>query len=132
MAIKAHTLLHHDLRHADDGIIHADIPNDYATVSELTADLLAETSDLKISERVLETVEAVKKLQPAKGREIGGYLGLDTSVALRRLQRAVEAGLVINLQARRHRPGQYRAADITLANLDLLPTPQKLERAWRE
>jgi hypothetical protein len=137
-AIKAHALLHCNWRDRTGNVVHADIKHDYAVVRGLMADLLAEHCGAAISDAMRETVEAAQRLQAASENEgvtaeaVAQYLGLDASTAWRRLQKAEAAGLIMNLQARRHRPGLYRAADTaSVASLEVLPTPQRLERAWR-
>ncbi len=77
-AIQAHALLHRFHRERDDkGRIIATIDavddgeagaakvkGDYEAVRELFADIIAEAAEVKVSENVAATVEAVKALQP--------------------------------------------------------------------
>jgi hypothetical protein len=136
-AIKSHALLHHELRYKDGrGRIDADIL-DYAIVRDLMADLLAESAGVKVSAAMRETVDAVKQLQPlgsnrgVTAQDVAGFLGLDKSSAHRRLQSAIHAGLVVNLETRPSYPGQYRASEITGGAMDVLPIAEQLDAAWR-
>ncbi|HET7446555.1 MAG TPA: hypothetical protein VFJ49_01295, partial [Methyloceanibacter sp.] len=63
--------------------------------------------------------------------ELGEYLGLHKSSALRRLEKAEEAGLVINEADRRYKPGRYRTTGMTMSTADLLPTPEMVATLWR-
>jgi hypothetical protein len=62
---------------------------------------------------------------------VADYLALDKSSAHRRLQNAVLAGLVINLETRSNCPGKYRTSQITGTALDVLPSWERLDAAWR-
>jgi hypothetical protein len=82
MAVKAHALLHREHRHVDEtGEIIATIHEDYAVVCELMSDVMAEGSETKIKETVLETVAAVRKAQTkadgggVNAQEVGKYCG---------------------------------------------------------
>jgi hypothetical protein len=136
-AIKSHALLHHELRYKDGhGRIDANIL-DYAIVRELMADLLAESAGVKVGAAMRETIDAVKQLQPlasnrgVTAQAVADHLRLDKSSAYRRLQSALHAGLVVNLETRSNYPGQYRTSEITGTALDVLPSWERLDAAWR-
>ena len=146
-AVKAHALLHREHRRRDDkGRVVATVMDDYRVVCELMATLLAETSEVKLSKAIKKTVEKVEKHQPEPNTDRGERLGLpergvsvktiaqalnlDVSSAWRRLRQAEDAGFVINLQTRPHRPGEYRTTDQKVEkSLRLLPEPDELLRS---
>jgi winged helix-turn-helix DNA-binding protein len=105
VAIRTHALLHRTRRDSGGGSIIATIEDDYGAVRELMADLLATASELKLRQAVAETVRAVEMVakradqddEGAKVREIADQLGLDRTVAHRRLKAAEEAGFIVNL-----------------------------------
>jgi hypothetical protein len=129
MAIKTHALLHREWR--DGPPVHANIHNDYAHVAELMTAPLASVGT-SISKSMRDTLMAVQSLQPTTAQDVGRALGLNKSSALRRLQSAEEAGLVVNLEPRRFSPGLYRIADAAKQGLDVLPSPQELEAEFRD
>jgi hypothetical protein len=136
-AIKAHALLHRKHRDRDShGQIVADIGSDYAAIRDLMHDLLAETSDAKIPDTVLETIDAVKALTASVDADDGtttkavaGQLKLDKSAAYRRLRTAEDSGFVINLETRKGRPGRYRVTGDTVEEVQMLPTVDVLKTA---
>jgi predicted transcriptional regulator len=138
-AIKAHALLHRDHREKDDaGCIVADIHNDYAIVRELTNDLLAETSEVKIRDKDLQTIDAVTTAVGSDVQEDGATvkavakeLKLDRSATHRRLWAAVDAGFIVNLETRKGRPGRYQLTGESVDVEDMLPSPEMLEKHMR-
>ena len=139
-AIKAHALLHRDHRGRDDrGAIVADIDHDYAVVRELMHDLLAETSEVKVKETVLETINAVSKLTKDMDRNdgttakaVGKELKLDKSAAYRRLAAAEDGGFVINLEERKGRPGKYRTTGEQIEAIEMMPTVEALKTLFHD
>ena len=139
-AIQAHALLHRFHRERDDkGRIIATIDavddgeagapkvqGDYEAVRDLFADIIAEAAEIKVSETVAATVEAVKALQPDPPKKdlsgnilvtegattpaVAEALKIDRSAARRRLQAAEDRGLIVNLEKRprAYRPSYYR------------------------
>jgi hypothetical protein len=164
LAIKAYALLHraHRERNAD-GIIWATIA-DYASVRKLMSDLMATAAQIKVRKQIIETVAAVQDLVPdlfrpsddrnSKGAEVhdvAAALKLDRSAAWRRLKAAEAAGLLVNLEDRRGKPGRYRATSVAEATAgeaaankadgllrlaaddsELLPTAKALRTAYAE
>ena len=139
-AIKAHALLHRFHREKDakgrivatidaidDGEAGAaKVKGDYEAVRDLFADIIAEAAEVKVSETVAATVEAVKAMQPADPKKdlsgnilvtegaavltVAQHLQIDRSVAQRRLRSAESKGLIVNLekQPRPYRPSYWR------------------------
>jgi Toprim domain/Winged helix-turn-helix DNA-binding len=141
VAIRAHALLHRTHRERGGGSIIATIEDDYAAVRELMADLLATASELKVRQAVAETVRAVEMAakradqddEGAKVREIADELGLDRTVAHRRLKAAEEAGFIVNLNPVKG-PGhaaRYRGTgEQPISDGDLLPTAALLRQEY--
>jgi phage/plasmid primase-like uncharacterized protein len=134
-AIKAHALLHRVHRARDDrGCIVADIAHDYTVVRDLMHDLLAETSEVKIKDSIVETINAVSELTKdlasddgASAKSVSRLLKLDKSTASRRLRSAEDGGFVTNLETRKGRPGRYRTTDESIDVEQMLPTPEALK-----
>jgi hypothetical protein len=126
-AIKAHALLHRDYREVEDGVIEATL-TDYSIVRDLMVEVMADNIDMMVSATMRQTVEAVKKLQPTDALQVGTYLGIHKASALRRLEKAIEAGFVINLERRRYAPGLYRTSGLAMPTTDLLPTAEVLAK----
>jgi len=137
--IRAHALLHQHTREIDDGgRVVATIEEDYATVRELVADLVAEGVDASVPETVKETVHAVEQLTAGGGddeddgpltasvRQVADELKLDRSAAQRRLYDAANKGYLKNLEDRRGRPGRYLLGDPLPADVVILPTVEEL------
>jgi putative DNA primase/helicase len=133
-AIKAHALLHRSHRERDQqGQILADIEHDYAVVRDLMHDLLAETSEVKVKDSTMQTVNAVthatKDLEADDGataQAVGKLLKLDRSAAWRRLRTAEDEGLIVNLETRRGKPGRYRATGETREMVEMMPMAEVL------
>ena len=136
-AIKAHALLHREHRERDEyGAIVADIDHDYAVVRDLMHDLLAEASEVKIKDTIIEAIEVVSKLTtnlaPDDGttaKAVGQLLKLDKSTASRRLRNAEDGGFIINLETRKGRPGRYRTTNESIDVEQMLPTPEALKNS---
>ena len=140
LAIKAHALLHREHRRRDDdGNIIATIDDDYAVVRELMADLLATTAEVKLRETMIETIAAVQELQPvgqlkegATVQKVLRHLKLDRSSAYRRLQAAVDAEFLVNVQERKGQPGLYRVSEhVQPEEIQMLPDTKGLDEAVR-
>ena len=103
--VKAHTILHAHLREKDEhGRVIATV-EDYAVVYDLVSDLVCYGTGHKVSEKVRETVEAVKHLvaKSPSGvtyRVIGIKLGIDESAARRRVQTAISKGYLQNQETK--------------------------------
>jgi hypothetical protein len=141
--IQAHALLHRELRERDDqGRILA-TPDDYVTVRELTADLFAEGVDASVKPQTRETVAAVKTILKAPNKEdasladIERTLKLDRSATSRRVADARSAGYLVNNETRRGRPARIILGDPLPAEVEILPSPDRLSdyctvAAWQE
>jgi hypothetical protein len=129
-AIKAHALLHRQHREVDDrGQIVADVERDYAAAYGLLNDILSASTGTKVSIAVLDTIEAVRAHDGgATAQQVGELLDLDKSAARRRLLKAVELGLVVNMEAKRGQPGKYCVADRECELKDVLPEPAELQK----
>ena len=143
-AIKAHALLHREARErTEQGEIWATIDDDYAAVRGLMAGIIAEAAETKVSSAVLKTVAAVKRVQDkdagdqdddsgAAVLEIAAELKVDRSTARRRLYKAEELGLIVNLETRPRRPGRYKVADAARSDAEMLPSAEALRAAYDE
>ena len=102
-------------------------------VRELVADLVADATERTVSPSVRETVETIAEID--MDLEVGvtisavaAKLGLDKSAAHRRVRQALDRGYLRNLQERRFRPAQLVIGDPLPEHLDVLPSPDQLER----
>jgi hypothetical protein len=97
-------------------------------------DLLAETSEVKIKETVIETINAVSELTKGMdatdgttAKAVGKKLKLDKSAAYRRLAAAEDGGFVVNLEDKRGRPGKYRTTGEQVEAIEMMPTVEALK-----
>jgi hypothetical protein len=144
-AVKAHALLHREHRNRnEDGEIIATL-TDYTAVRKVLADLLAASVELRVRQRDEETVKAVQQIfaapwagdndRDAKGAtvsEVAEKLKLDRTATWRRLQSAEHAGLIVNVEDRKGKPGRYRLTAERPTNVEtssLLPTTAELKSA---
>jgi hypothetical protein len=134
-AIKAHALLHRDSRKPNQrGEIVATIAEDYAIVRAVLGNVFAEAAEVRVNKQITETVKAVEKLtaksrdpeEGARTRDIVKALKLDRSVVTRRLNKAADAGLIINVETKPGRPGRWRATGEESSKESLLPTPEEV------
>jgi hypothetical protein len=127
--IRAHALLHRELRDRDDqGSILA-TPDDYATVRELIADLFAEGVDATLKPEMRQTVAAVRALGKDAGSsviEIGKALKLDKGATSRRVGDAVARGYLANSETRKGRPARITLGDPLPSEMEILPHPDRL------
>jgi hypothetical protein len=145
IACKAHALLHRRHRPCTKGgVVKATISDDYATVRPLLASIVAEGAEVKVRKAVLETSNVVADLQelPRPGQlidddnrsgvevhAIAQRLGLERTAAWRRVKDAEAAGLLVNLEKARGRPGRYRTTGHQVETVEMLPTPEELYAA---
>ena len=59
----------------------------------------------------------------------GNFLGIDKSSASRRVRQAIKAGYLINEEGTRGKPMRLRIGDPMPEEVQVLPTPEQLERA---
>jgi hypothetical protein len=126
--IRAHALLHREGRGRDgQGRILA-THYDYAAVRELVADLFAEGVDATVKPETRETVAAVKALakDEVTVTEIARALRLDKGAASRRVAVAILRGYLTNNETRRGRPARIAEGDPMPAEIEILPTPDRL------
>ena len=101
--IEVHALLHHANRKKEDGAIVASL-EDYATVRELVADLIAEGVEATVKPEIRETVQAVEEIleeeESAMAKDLARVLRLDKGSASRRARGAIERGYLVNLEDR--------------------------------
>ena len=101
---------------------------DYNTIRELVADILAENIGASVSPFVRETVAAVKVLEckhplgvPAIA--VGKHLRLDKGATSRRLRVALEAGYIENQESRKYHPMLLKIGEPLPAEREILPHP---------
>ncbi len=130
--IRAHALLHRATRERDaKGRIVASL-EDYAVVRELVSDLIADGVEATVRDTVRETVNAVARVlaggaDEVTTTEVSRELGLDKGSGYRRVQTAISAGYLRNLETRRGRPARLVLGDPLPEDRALLPSPESLE-----
>jgi hypothetical protein len=131
MLIRAHALLHQSSRRKDaENRLIAEI-GDYAAVHQLVADLVAEGAEVSIKPELRETVIAAAELlasgkDEVRQSDIKKALKLDKSAVSRRVAAALEAGFLRNLEDRKGRPARLVLGDPLPAEIELLPSPERL------
>jgi hypothetical protein len=131
MLIRAHALLHQASRRKDEqGRVIAEI-EDYRTVRELVADLVAVGVEATVKPEVREVVLAVGSLlekghEEVRQSELKSTLQLDKSTISRRVADAVDAGFLKNLEDRKGRPARLVMGEPLPDNCEVLPTPEQL------
>jgi hypothetical protein len=129
--IHAHAILHQATRERDgEGRIVATL-EDYAVVSTLVLDVIAEGIDATVAPIVRETVAAVQTLladghQEASLRQVAHALGLDKSAAARRIAAAVQLGYLRNLEDRKGRPARLTLGEPLPESVSILPSCEVL------
>jgi hypothetical protein len=132
--IEAHALLHRATRERDGyGRIVATL-DDYAAVHALVADLLAQEVGVAVPAGVRQAVQAVAELARDPAGVAGGVtvklvaekLGVDLSVASRRVRAALQRGYLVNLQDRPHQPAHLRIGSPMPGDGEVLPSPEAL------
>ena len=125
--IRAHAILHQAARDRDrEGRIVATL-EDYASVRELVADLVAEGVEATVAPAVRETVEVVRSLAKEAGataKAVGEQVGIDKNSAWRRCRKAESQGYLINLEDKKGKPGRYVLGDPMPEDVDILPLPE--------
>jgi hypothetical protein len=126
--IKAHALLHRELRARDErGRIVANI-TDYAAVRELISDLFSEGIDAAVPETLRETVEAVQRLakDEVSVAELAQTLDLDKSSVSRRVRVATSKGYLVNRETAKGKRARIAPGDPMPDDTEILPHPDKL------
>ena len=104
-------------------------------------EILAEAVEVKVRPAIVETVEAVAQAQPEPGRGDGGTQGatvravaaelrLDQQAVRRRLSKAMDLGLIANLETRPRQLARYVVVDRAAKAIEMLPTPEDLAAAY--
>jgi hypothetical protein len=129
--IRAHALLHCASRDRDEGGRIVATLEDYGTVRELVADLMAQGVESSVPQTVRETVEAVRDL--AEDDDAGVTVALvakaiqlDKSSAWRRVRSAIDRGYLQNLEDRRGRPARLVVGEPMPEEQPILPTVDAL------
>lgn len=126
--IRAHAILHQATRkRAHDGSIIATF-TDYAAVRALVADLIAEGVGSSVSTTVRDTVQVVTDLSPDEVSvgQVAKQLNIDKSAASRRVQSAIKAGYLQNLETKKGRPARLVLGDPLPNEQTILPTLDRL------
>jgi hypothetical protein len=118
--IRAHAILNQASRERDAG------------GRELVADLVSEGIEATVPATVRETVEMVNRLHDETNEEVtiaalAAEIKLDKSAAWRRVRSAMDRGYVKNLEDRKGRPARLVAADALPDDIEILPTPERLQ-----
>jgi hypothetical protein len=142
-AIKAHALIHREHRKRDKaGRIIATVNEDYRTARLLMADIMTTAVELRQRQDIADTVAAVNELAPvgtapeecATVHALALQMRLSTPAVRRRLNAAIDLGLIENTETRRGQRAHYRATGEKVPDqgAGLLPTTKTLARAVRE
>lgn len=126
--IRAHTLLHRASRTCNEaGAIIASV-DDYAAVRALVADLFAEGVGATVPVIVRETVNAAAATRKGEVSltQLAARLGLDKSVASRRLRQATDLGYLVNRETRSGQPARIALGEPMPEEVQVLPEPHQL------
>ena len=130
--IRSHALLVQATRPRDaEGRVLATL-DDYAVVRELVHDLFSDGVEASVSTTIRETVDAVTRLAPGSPEGVSiaqlvEELKLDKSAVSRRATGARRRGYLKNLEERRGRPSRLLPDQPLPTELELLPTPERLQ-----
>jgi hypothetical protein len=131
--IQTHAILHQATRNrTKDGAIIAGV-RDYAVVRQLIGDLLAQGVEASVAPTVRKTVMAVRELMDSDVAEptvtdVAKKLNLSKSAAWRRIQSAIGAGFLKNLEDKPGRPARLARGEPLPEDQELLPTPERVAR----
>ena len=119
-------------RRTPEGAVIATL-DDYSTVRELVADLLAHSAEQSVPLKIRTTVDAVRalrmKLVPSiNERMVAARLGLDKSTTSRRIKAAVEAGYLQNTSPKGW-PACLVLGDPLPNDVEILPSVDVLQAA---
>jgi hypothetical protein len=129
--IQAHAILHQASRERDpQGQIVATL-DDYTSVFELVAHLVAEGVDASVPQQTRETVDAVRQLKtkyPSRVplSPVAERLGLDKGSISRRVNAAIGQGYLRNEEERRGRPARLLPDQPLPKETEILPAPGAL------
>ena len=131
--VRAHAILHQATRERDGRGRIVATKEDYATVRNLVADLIAEGADAGVSAAMRETVEAVRALQAegaahVKAKDLIDRMGVGQSAGYDRIHRAVRAGYLTN-EANKNERGMKLVAGAPLpGEEEFLPSVEDVFR----
>jgi hypothetical protein len=132
--IRAHALLHQASRQKDEaGRIVATVA-DYAVVQDLVADWMAEEVNAQAKPEVREVVELVRRLLADGRKEVRQVdldLKLDKSATSRRVNMALTAGFLRNLEPKKGRPARLVLGEPLPEEIEILPSPDRLRDRLR-
>jgi hypothetical protein len=126
--IRAHALLHRELRARDArGRIVASI-TDYAAVRELISDVFSEGVEAAVARALRETVEVVQRLAKDEVSigEIAQALDLDKSSVSRRVRVAISKGYLVNTETAKGKRARISRGEPLPDDAGILPPPDKL------
>ena len=133
--IKTHAILHQVNRQVDErGWIIATL-DDYRVVRDLVEPILSQGLQLTVSDRMRETVEAVREAnkrlrrggEGASLKQVAETLNLHKSVTSRRVDACLERGYLSNLDSKRGSAYQLVVGDPLPGEVQVLPGPESLE-----
>jgi hypothetical protein len=131
MLIRAHALLHQATRPRDrKGRVVATL-EDYKAVRALIGSLVAEGIDATVKPEMRQIVEATSCLlgdgnSEVRQTDLVRVLKLDKSSVSRRVAAALDAGFLRNLEERKGRPARLVLGDPLPADVEVLPSPDRL------
>ncbi len=136
--IRAHAILHQQTREKDrDGRVIATL-DDYAAVSSLVGDLIAEGVDASVSAAMRQTVEAVEHLILAGGpscehisvKKLTDHLNVGQSATYDRVKRSLRAGYLVNKTQKDERGYKLALGAVMPGSEAFLPLPEEVLRVF--
>jgi hypothetical protein len=133
--IMAHAILHQATRQVDKaGRIIATL-EDYRAVRDVGGPILSQELQISVSDKMRETVEAVREANKRLPRGGGGasvkqvaeILKLHTSTISRRIDACLERGYLRSLKSKRGSAYQLIVGDPLPGDVQILPDPELLE-----
>ena len=127
--IRAHTLLHRELRARDEQGRIVATRGDYAAVRELISDLFSEGIGATVSKALRETVETVQRFpkEEVSLAEIAKALDLDSSSVSRRVKVAISRGYLVNRESGKGKRARIALGDPLPDDAEILPHPDILD-----
>ena len=132
--IRAHALLHQETRDRDQHGRVVSSLDDYAVVREVVSELISDQVGATVRETTRETVAAVAELLEPEDVEhvtrtaVSRKLSLDQGAGYRRVEVALQAGWLRNLEDRPRRPARLVLGEPLPEEQPLFPDPADLAR----
>ena len=132
--IRAHALLHQATRDRDEHDRVVSSLDDYAVVREVVSELISDQVGATVRKTTRQTVAAVAELLEPESVEhvtrtaVSRKLGLDKGAGYRRVEVALEAGWLRNLEDRARRPAQLVIGDPLPDEQTLFPDPAEVAK----